>query len=109
MTYAPAAGAILYHVRPGDRVKAGDLLVEILTAPGEEGGSVPVRAAQDGLILTRRSHRITTPGDDLLKLLGSARSATAKPGALEILKPILTGSDEREPARQTRTRTRGTA
>ncbi len=83
MTYAPAAGAILYHARPGDRVRAGDLLVEILTAPGEEGGCVPVHAAQDGLILTRRSHRMTTAGDDLLKLLGAARSATAKPGALE--------------------------
>lgn len=83
MTYAPAAGALLYHVKPGDRVKAGDLLVEILVAPGEDGGAVPVHAAQDGLILTRRSHRLTTPGDDLLKLLGSRRSTLAKPGALE--------------------------
>lgn len=83
MTYAPTGGAILYHVRPGDRVRAGDLLCEILTAPGEPGGAHEVRAAQDGLILTRRSHRMTTPGDDLLKLLGTRRSTTAKPGALE--------------------------
>jgi predicted deacylase len=83
MMHAPAAGALLYHVRPGDRVKAGDPLVTILTAPGEDGGSTVVHAPQDGLILTRRSHRMTTVGDDLLKLLGSSRSKTAKPGALE--------------------------
>lgn len=83
MAHAPAGGAILYHVKPGDRVKAGDALAEILVAPGEEGGAVTVTAAQDGVILTRRAHRLTRSGDDLLKLAGSARSRTAKPGALE--------------------------
>lgn len=83
MTYAPAAGGILYHVAPGDRVRAGDLLAEILVAPGEAGGAVPVTAAQDGLVLTRRTVRQITPGDDLLKLLGARRSASAKAGALE--------------------------
>ncbi|WP_181703895.1 succinylglutamate desuccinylase/aspartoacylase domain-containing protein [Chthonobacter albigriseus] len=83
MAYAPAGGAILYHVEPGDRVRAGDPLASILTAPGEAGGAVIVTAPQDGLILTRRAHRLTRAGDDLLKLLGTKRSATAKSGALE--------------------------
>lgn len=83
LMHAPAAGTLLYHVGPGDRVRAGDRLVTIVTAPGEEGGSIDVVAPQDGLILTRRVHRVTTLGDDLLKLVGSKRSTSAKPGALD--------------------------
>ncbi|WP_181708133.1 succinylglutamate desuccinylase/aspartoacylase domain-containing protein [Chthonobacter rhizosphaerae] len=83
MVAAPVAGTILYHVRPGDRVAAGDALVTVVTAPGEDDGAVTVTAPQDGLILTRRAHRFTRPGDNLLKLVGSRRSATARPGALE--------------------------
>ncbi|WP_075217711.1 succinylglutamate desuccinylase/aspartoacylase domain-containing protein [Mongoliimonas terrestris] len=83
MLRAPAAGAILYHVRPGDRVAAGDPIATIVTAPGEDGGAITVTAPQDGLILTRRCHRFTRPGEDLAKLLGSRRAADARPGALE--------------------------
>lgn len=83
MMHAPAGGAILYAVKPGDTVRAGDLLATILVAPGEEGGAIEVRAPQDGTILTRRAHRLTRTGDDLLKLLGSSRSKAAKAGALE--------------------------
>jgi len=83
MMRAPAAGTLLYHVAPGDRVKTGDLLVTIIGAAGETGGAVEVRAPQDGLILTRRVHRVTRLGDDLLKLVGSRRSAAARPGTLD--------------------------
>ena len=83
MVRAPAGGAILYHVGPGDRVDAGDLLATILVAPGEEQGAVQVRAPQGGYVLTRRSRRFTPAGGDLLKLIGSKRSAGARPGALE--------------------------
>lgn len=83
LMHAPAAGTLLYHVEPGDRVKTGDRLVTIVTAPGEQGGSIDVVAPQDGLILTRRVHRVTTLGDDLLKLVGARRSATAKSGTLD--------------------------
>lgn len=83
MIRAPAGGAILYHVAPGDRVEAGATLAAILTAPGEEGGATHVLAPQAGLVLTRRSHRSTRVGDDLMKLLGSTRSANARTGALE--------------------------
>ncbi len=80
---APAGGALLYHVAPGDRVAAGDPLVDILVDPGMPGGAVTVRAPQAGTVLTRRAHRLTRLGDDLLKILGSAPSAGARPGALE--------------------------
>jgi predicted deacylase len=78
---APAGGALLFHVKPGDHVEAGALVAEILTAPGE--AAFPVTAPQAGTILTRRGHRFTRLGGDLVKLLGSRPSATAKPGTLE--------------------------
>ena len=83
MVRAPVGGAVLYHVVPGDVVEKGDRLVSILTAPGEAGGETVVTAPQAGLILTRKANRLARSGDDLLKLLGSARSATAKTGTLE--------------------------
>jgi predicted deacylase len=83
MMPAPKAGAVLYDVRPGDRVRKGDRLATIVHRPGEADGHAEVIAPQDGLILTRRSHRITRAGDDLLKLVGASRSQDARSGALE--------------------------
>jgi len=83
MMPAPKAGALLYAVKPGDRVKKGDLLATIVNAPGEPNGHAEVRAPQAGYILTRRSHRITRAGDDVVKLVGDTRSADARSGALE--------------------------
>ncbi|MBW8724372.1 MAG: succinylglutamate desuccinylase/aspartoacylase family protein [Inquilinus limosus] len=83
MIKAPAGGAIAFARKPGDRVEAGDLLATILVRPGEEGGGVPVRAPQAGVVLTRRVHRRTRPGDDLMKLACGSPSATARPGPLE--------------------------
>jgi predicted deacylase len=83
MVRAPVGGAVLYHVGPGDRVEEGALLVTLLTAPGEAGGEREVRAPQAGLVLTRKRQRLARTGDDLLKLLGSRPSATAKAGTLE--------------------------
>ncbi|TIM22248.1 MAG: succinylglutamate desuccinylase/aspartoacylase family protein, partial [Mesorhizobium sp.] len=58
MMPAPRAGAILYDVKPGDRVEKGALLASIVHAPGEAGGRTQVFAPQAGIILTRRSRRI---------------------------------------------------
>lgn len=81
MVRAPAGGTILYHATPGDRVEAGQLLAEIVTAPGES--AVPVTAPQAGVVLTRRAHRFTRIGDDLLKVIGFRPSAGATEGTLE--------------------------
>lgn len=83
MLHAPDGGTLIYHVRPGDRVKAGDLVAEILVRPGEPGGTIAVRAPQDGLVLTRRMRRFVRRGDDVAKIVGAARSATARDGTLE--------------------------
>ena len=84
MVKAPKAGAVLFDVEPGQRVRAGDRLATIVYAPGEPDGALDVLAPQPGYVLTRRSTRILRAGDDLLKLVGEAPSAvTKKPGSLE--------------------------
>ena len=83
MVRAPVGGAVCFRRAPGDRVEAGDLLATILVRPGEEGGEVPVRAPQAGLVLSRRDHGRAKPGDDLMKLVCGAPSATTRPGPLE--------------------------
>ncbi|MER9314866.1 succinylglutamate desuccinylase/aspartoacylase family protein [Mesorhizobium sp. M0659] len=83
MMPAPRAGAILYDVKPGDRVAKGARLATIVHTPGEAGGRTEVLAPQDGVILTRRSRRIIRAGEDLLKLVGDKKSADARSGTLE--------------------------
>ncbi|TIV72259.1 MAG: succinylglutamate desuccinylase/aspartoacylase family protein [Mesorhizobium sp.] len=83
MMPSPRAGAILYDVKPGDRVEKGDRLATIVHAPGEPGGRTEVFAPQSGFILTRRSRRIIRAGEDLLKLAGDQRSDDARSGTLE--------------------------
>ncbi|WP_237154458.1 succinylglutamate desuccinylase/aspartoacylase domain-containing protein [Oryzibacter oryziterrae] len=83
MVRAPVAGVILYHAELGATVKAGDLLATIVTVPGEAGGSTDVFAEQGGFVFTRRSHRFTRLGDDLMKIASPERWAGAKEGALE--------------------------
>jgi len=83
MIRAPVGGAVCFMRTPGERVETGDLLATILVRPGEEGGAVPVRAPQAGLVLSRRDHGRTKPGEDMMKLVCGAPSAAARPGPLE--------------------------
>jgi predicted deacylase len=83
MMPAPRAGALLYDVKPGDRVTKGDRLATIVHTPGESGGRLDVFAPQDGIILTRRSRRIIRAGEDVLKLVGNSKSGDARSGTLE--------------------------
>ena len=84
MVKAPKSGAVLFDVRPGDRVAAGARLATIVHAPGEPDGTVAVLAPQAGYVLTRRSTRILRAGDDLIKLIGERPSAVVKrSGSLE--------------------------
>ncbi|RUX92962.1 succinylglutamate desuccinylase/aspartoacylase family protein [Mesorhizobium sp. M7D.F.Ca.US.004.01.2.1] len=83
MMPSPRAGAVLYDVKPGDRVAKGARLATIVHAPGETDGRTEVFAPQDGIILTRRSRRIIRAGEDLLKLVGDKKSTDARSGTLE--------------------------
>jgi predicted deacylase len=83
MIRAPLGGMVLFHVDVGAEVEAGARLVTVVTVPGDPDGDITLTAPQAGRILTRRSHRYTRRGDDLMKLLGTRRSDNARPGSLE--------------------------
>lgn len=83
MIRTPAGGMVFYHVNIGDTVKKGAKLATIVTRPGDTAGDIILTAPQAGLILTRRGLRFLPRGDDVMKLLGTKRSAKAKPGSLE--------------------------
>jgi predicted deacylase len=83
MIAMPRAGAILFHVEPGQRVRKGAKLATIVHTPGEPDGSVDVLAPQAAFVLTRVSKRSGRAGDDIVKLVGEFSSARPKKGALE--------------------------
>ncbi|MBX5172124.1 peptidase M14 [Rhizobium sp. NZLR1b] len=81
---APEGGAVLLHRAIGDRVVEGELLATIVTRPGQPGGSIELRAPQDGLILTRTSDRLVRRRGDLMKIVcDSPSDALRKAGTLE--------------------------
>lgn len=83
MIDSPAGGTILFHVKPGDRVKAGQLLAEIIVNPGAEDGAAKVHTTQPGLVLTRRARRFIRMGDNLMKIIGENAAVEGYQGALE--------------------------
>jgi predicted deacylase len=83
MIRAPRGGIVLYHREIGDRVAAGDRLATLLFDPAAEDGAVDIHAPQGGLVLSRRDQRLLRPGEDVMKVVASGPSATAKPGPLE--------------------------
>ena len=69
---SPVAGVVVYAVAPGDRVKIGDLICEIVdpAATDPTQARTAVTAGTDGLILSVRSHRFVTQGMSLAKIVG---------------------------------------
>lgn len=83
MVLAPVGGTILFHVAPGDRVEAGQMVAEVIADPGREGGIVAIHAPQAGFVLTRRIRRFIRMGDNLLKIIGDQPAVASRKGALE--------------------------
>jgi predicted deacylase len=69
---ADRAGLLAYRVELGDRVKAGDVVAEIIAMDGPEAflARTPLRAGTDGLILSRASAKYTIPGSSVAKVVG---------------------------------------
>ena len=66
---APVAGVIAYHRQPGDRVEAGDTVLDLVDPA--TGAVTPVRAAAAGLLFARRAVRYAAAGDRLGKIAGT--------------------------------------
>jgi hypothetical protein len=84
MIRSPEAGTVLFHRKPGDKVKAGDHLATVLSRPGFSEGEIAIHAPQDGLVVTRISKRSVRRGGDLMKIACNTLSARKRPpGTLE--------------------------
>lgn len=66
---APAEGLVNYRARLGDRLKAGDLIAEIIDPIG---AVTPVLATTDGLLFARHSQTYAWPGKVIGKVAGQA-------------------------------------
>lgn len=67
---APAEGLVHYRARLGDRLRAGDLIAEIIDPIG---AITPVLATTDGLLFARHSQTYAWPGKVIGKVAGTAR------------------------------------
>lgn len=57
---APAGGVVVFHRTPGEEVKSGDLIAEIIDPISD--AVHPVRAEQDGMFYARTQRRMATAG-----------------------------------------------
>lgn len=73
---APHAGVVVFHRAPGERVRAGEVIAEIVE-PGS-GTVSAVRCESDGLLYARCALRWATPGKRLAKIAGTRLARTGK-------------------------------
>jgi hypothetical protein len=70
---SPAAGLLAYKRDLGDQVKKGDLLAELIDPLAEDVATArtPIVAANDGLVLSRRQHKLVKAGDYINMIVGT--------------------------------------
>ncbi|PBB11752.1 peptidase M14 [Mesorhizobium loti] len=79
----PKGGALLYDIKPGDRIAGGQRIATVVYLAGEDGGAVEIFAPRAGYVLTRRARRIVRANEDIVKLVGERPDANAKSGPLK--------------------------
>ncbi len=81
---APKAGIIAYKVALGADVKQGDVIAEIVDPMADDPQKArhPVRAVNDGLVLSRCLRKLVSPGDGIAMIVGKTKLAHRKGGAL---------------------------
>lgn len=65
---APVSGVVAFHFRPGERVKAGDLVAEVVE-PGKTRH--PLRAGADGILYSRPIIKMAAAGEDVAAIAGA--------------------------------------
>jgi len=73
---APAAGVVAYHREPGEKVKAGDLIADVIDPISGEVHALHTRT--DGLFFARDRVRYAVAGRALFKVAGSVPIRTGK-------------------------------
>ncbi len=69
---APVPGVVVYRKQPGDMVRAGEVVAEVVNPLSSESAERihPLRAAADGLLFARSADRFARPGRILAKIAG---------------------------------------
>jgi predicted deacylase len=67
--YAPASGILVHHAAPGDLIRAGDALFDIVDPLTDE--TITVRSRTDGVFYMRRAIRFVTTGAPLGRVTGT--------------------------------------
>lgn len=69
---APATGIVAYRANLGAQVRKGETIAEIIDPMAEDvaNARIPVRSRTDGLLFTRRTHKLVRAGEGLGKVLG---------------------------------------
>ncbi len=69
---APVAGILAYKVKPGDTVKTGDLIAEIIDplADDQSRARTEMRAVTSGLVVSTCAKKLVSPGDGITMIAG---------------------------------------
>jgi predicted deacylase len=69
---APTTGIVAYRAALGARVQKGDVIAEIIDPMAEDvaASRTPVASGTDGLLFTRRTHKLVRAGEGIAKVLG---------------------------------------
>lgn len=73
---SPATGIVVFQANVGDRVKAGDVIADIVDP--HTGTVVQAKSPTDGVVFARISQRFVTQGARLAKVAGTTAKRTGK-------------------------------
>ncbi len=73
---APSAGVVVFHVEVGQRVTAGQVILDLLDA--DTGEVLTLKSASHGVLYARVATRWATPGQRLAKIAGTTLARTGK-------------------------------
>ena len=81
---SPGNGILSYSFEPGDQVKKGDLIAELIDPEAEDplAGRQALRAGTDGLVLSRKTHKYVVQGASVAKIVGTQTLESRKGGYL---------------------------
>ena len=85
----PRAGAILFHVEPGQRVARARTLATIVHSPGEEDGATDVLAPQAGYVFTRVRTARAAPATTSSSWSARCAAPRLKAGAARRIDPAM--------------------
>jgi len=76
----PKAGILAYHVKTGDLVRKGDLIAEIIDPLAEDQSKArtEMRSIADGLVVSRCSKKLVSPGEGITMIAGKEPLAHRK-------------------------------